>query len=243
MEYCTGISPTEGSPTFPDGISPVEYCEDIELALGSTFSCRSCSSVSASADLSEDTYVAGDYVEVEFSGYIDFKQLPNPIKEVRWVDGNVWQIFLSDWYTGFDQNKIEFNLELAFIGSISMRPSINWARMCKQEALQHIDDSIFISNVPDNCIVLQDDRWDHTRRGWMRNGNENEVQLQLILSDDRDSSYYLGDYNYIDLHYFPTPEASTVSEIVSDSSIMSSVTLDGNIVSIDFDTSQTGESL
>ena len=125
------------------------------MSLGSTFSCRSCSSVAASAT-TVGTYEAGDYIEVEFSGYIDFKQLPDPIKEVKWVDGNVWQIFLSDWYTGFEENKVEFDLELAFIGSVSMRPSINWARMCQQEALQHIDDSIFISNVPDNCIVLQE---------------------------------------------------------------------------------------
>ena len=75
----------------------------------------------------------------------------NRVKEVRFVQGNVWQIFFSDWYD-FNQG-LDFKLELEFIGS--QKVDVNWSRMCQAEALAGIDDSVFVSQVPDNCIALQ----------------------------------------------------------------------------------------
>ena len=91
---------------------------------------KACSSIQASANLA-GTYSAGDYLEVEFSGFVDFKSLPDPIKEVRHMTGNVWQILFSDWYD-FSTNRLNFALDLAFIGSPGMAPKVNWSRMCQQ---------------------------------------------------------------------------------------------------------------
>ena len=102
--------------------------------LGNTFACRSCSSIQASANLA-GSYDAGDYLEIEFSGFVDFKSLPDPIKEVRHMTGNVWQILFSDWYD-FSTNRLNFELELAFIGSPGMAPKVNWSRMCQQVRLR-----------------------------------------------------------------------------------------------------------
>ena len=47
------------------------------------------------------------------------------------MTANVWQIIFSDWYD-FSSNRLNFELELAFIGSVGMVPKINWSRMCLQ---------------------------------------------------------------------------------------------------------------
>ena len=47
------------------------------------------------------------------------------------MTGNVWQILFSDWYD-FSTNRLNFELELAFIGSPGMVPKVNWSRMCQQ---------------------------------------------------------------------------------------------------------------
>ena len=50
------------------------------------------------------------------------------------MTGNVWQILFSDWYD-FSTNRLNFELELAFIGSPGMVPKVNWSRMCQQVRL------------------------------------------------------------------------------------------------------------
>ena len=47
------------------------------------------------------------------------------------MTGNVWQILFSDWYD-FSTNRLNFALDLAFIGSPGMAPKVNWSRMCQQ---------------------------------------------------------------------------------------------------------------
>lgn len=238
-EYCTGVSPTESTPNV-QAVSPVEFCEEIELHMRNAFACRSCSSVQASASLG-GIYSAGDYLEVEFSGFVDFKSLPDPIKEVRHMTGNVWQILFSDWYD-FSTNQLNFELELAFIGSPGMAPKVNWSRMCQQEALAEIDESLFVSDIPENCIVLQDDRWDHSF-----SNDDRDVQLQLILEDDRESDFFLKDFSYVNVKYFPAPEASSVAAISTEtddgSVLLTSTLLNGDTVSLEIDDSLTGEEI
>ena len=105
--------------------------------------------------------------------------------------------------------------------------------------MAEIDDSLFVSDIPDNCIVLQDDRWDHT----FSNGNR-DVQLQLILEDDRESDFFLKDFSYINLKYFPTPEATGVTAIDDNESVLlTSTVLNGDTVSLEIDDSLTGEDI
>jgi len=235
VHYCTGVSPTADTPTF-DLISPLEYCEEVTLSMENTYTCRACSFVTANSAPLTESYSPGDYLEIEFSGYVDFKSLPDPIKEVRWLQGNVWQIFFSDWYDF--SGGLDFELELAFIGSQFMVPSINWSRVCLQEALAEIDPDIFVSNVPESCVVLQDDRWQHT---WPSQ-DLIDVQLQLILDNDRDSDFFLKDYSYVMLNYFPAPEASGVQE-TGDNLLTTSMVLDDKTVTIEFDDEKSGENI
>ena len=76
-----------------------------------------------------------------------------PVREIRYLQGNVWQVYFSDWYDYTDG--LTFDLPLKFIGSTDKVPGVSWSRMCKQAAMLEVDDSVFVNDVPENCRIMQ----------------------------------------------------------------------------------------
>lgn len=124
IEFCTGSSPTAGTPTHdPSDVTSDAFCEELlrgpnngqtGLYVSNSWTCRGCMTLKADTQVTE-IITSGDFVEVEFSGDILFGAYQYPVKEAVNVMDNVWRIFFDDW-TVFDNN-MDWELQLTYIGS------------------------------------------------------------------------------------------------------------------------------
>ena len=94
-----------------------------------------------------------------------------------------------------------------------------------------------------------DDRFNHV---WADFYDAKESSVTLIMEpDDRDSEFFLKDFTYFEYVFYPPPEATGIVENPSPSSDAnqartstyktSSIEMDGNKVTVDFEDSLSGQ--
>lgn len=133
VDLCKGVSPTAGSLTFHSYISSHD-CQQLEtniMTVPNVWLGRAYMRTWFRGTVA-NSIKAGDYVELEFSGPVEFSNIYYPIAQAVNVQDNVWRLFFE---ANFPGNNFYFESEVKFTGSTFHKPNLNWIQKCTADSL------------------------------------------------------------------------------------------------------------